>query len=56
MMKKKRALELGFKCPECAEDLHQVGAEYGCLNPKCFNNFHEVAYRVKLGLLPKNRL
>jgi hypothetical protein len=55
-MNKKRAESYGFKCPSCKEDLHKIEKEYGCLKPDCFQNYHQVAYRVKLGLIPKTRL
>lgn len=56
MMNKKRAANLGFKCPACRQSLHPIERAWGCLNLKCFDNFYQVAYRVKLGLIPKNRL
>ena len=55
-MNKKRAAERNFQCRTCDEALHKIGSEYGCLNEECFDNFHAVAYRVQLGLIPKNRL
>lgn len=56
-MKKKRAAEQGFKCRYCGEALHNISSsEYGCLNDSCYENYYVVAYRVKLKLVPKNRL
>lgn len=52
----KRAVALGFKCPSCQQRLEKIRTQYGCLNDSCFNNYHQVAYRIKLGLIPKNRL
>jgi hypothetical protein len=55
-MNKKRALKLNFMCPSCHQTLDKIGREYGCVNEDCFQNYHQVAYSVLLGLLPKNRL
>ena len=56
-MKKKRAAEQGFKCRFCREALHKItGSDFGCLNDRCYENYYVVAYRVKLKLIPKNRL
>ena len=55
-MNRKRAAELKFKCPSCKEVLAKFGSHFGCGNPDCFQNYHQVAYRIKLGLIPKNRL
>ncbi len=52
----KRAEECGFECGSCKKSLHKIGKQWGCLNANCFYNYHQVAYRVKLGLIPKNRL
>ncbi len=56
IMNFKRAEECGFECGSCKKSLHKIGKQWGCLNANCFYNYHQVAYRVKLGLIPKNRL
>jgi hypothetical protein len=56
-MKKKRALELGFKCPSCQGIIEKIeGTEYGCINAECYNVYHNVKLRVQMGLTPKSRL
>jgi hypothetical protein len=53
----KRAESLNFTCRNCGYRLHEIrDAEWGCVGDTCFNNFHQMEYRVKLGLIPKNRL
>lgn len=56
-MKRKRAEGFGFKCPVCRQPLHKISStDWGCLNPECFQNYYEVAHRVKMGVSKKYQL
>lgn len=56
-MKLKKVEAWYFRCPSCRTRLHKIkGPEWGCMNQKCFNAYSQMEYRVKLGLIPKNRL
>jgi len=56
-MNLKRAMENNMKCGACNGPLCRVqGKQYGCVNPNCFQEYYQVAYRIRLGLLAKNRL